>query len=227
MNIRMRLAALAAAAALSACAASPALGPAPSPDDCVAARLLSNGTHADIALPAEVFAADHPARTLYPQADYFLIGWGEQAFYMAEEAGAWKGFKAILPPSRSVLHVVAVDGSIDALAWREGDALDIALSETGARAMAAGLARSLRRDEAGAPIVLGPGRAPGRSAFLADGRGFHLFRMCNHWAAARLREAGAPVRAEASFTAPGLIKAMRRETPRACPVPATQAERVN
>ncbi|MEO1136131.1 MAG: DUF2459 domain-containing protein [Pseudomonadota bacterium] len=207
------------ALALGACAGSPPLGPPPTAGDCIATRVLTNGTHTDIALPADAFDENHSLRAIYPDADHFLIGWGERDFYMAEDAGLWKGVKAILPPSPSVLHVVAVEGPMDALAWRDGEVLDVALSRTGARAMTAELERSLVRNDKGAVLVLGAGRAAGRSVFIADGRGFHLFKMCNHWAAARLREAGVPVKARFSFTASALVKAVERKTERVCPQP--------
>lgn len=184
--------------------------------DCIGARVLSNGTHTDIALPVDAFHENHPLRAIYPDADHFLIGWGERDFYMAADAGLWKGLKAVLPPSPSALHVVAARGPMDALAWRDGAAVDVALSRRGAQSMTEGLARSLVRDDEGAVMVLGPGRAAGRSVFLSDGRGFHLFQMCNHWAAARLRETGVPVSARFSFTASALVKAVERKTERAC-----------
>lgn len=214
---RLRFAFLAMMAALlGACASAPS--PPPGPGDCVTARLWSNGWHTDIALPSHVFAADHALRKRFPEARYYLIGWGERDYYMSQGAGVWKALKAIVPPSPSVLHVVAVNGPIENLQWREGDYVEFALSETGARRMAAAFADSLAYDDAGEAIELGPGRAAGRSAFFADNANFHLFYMCNHWAAARLRDAGAPVRSALSFTAPALLRAMRREAPPACPM---------
>ena len=204
---------------LGACASAPSLPPGPG--DCVTARLWSNGWHTDIALPSSVFEENHALRARFPEARYFLIGWGERDFYMAEEAGFWKGLKAIVPPSPSVLHVVAVNGPIETLQWRASDYVEFALSETGARRMAAVFAGSLVYDEEGTAVELGPGRAQGRSVFLADRANFHLFYMCNHWAAARLRDAGVPVRSALSFTAPALMNAVRREAVPACPASET------
>lgn len=206
---------LLAALTFGACA-KPQAGLAPTAESCVTTRLISNGWHADLALPVNVFAPSHPLRRAFPAARYFLIGWGERGFYMDESPGFWKGVSAAVPPGPSVLHVVAVETSMETLQWRESDVVEFALSEDGARAVADSLSRSLALDENGDAIRLGEGRVAGRSAFFADGGNFHLFHMCNHWTAARLKEAGMPLSVRVSFTAPGLLKAVRRVGAPAC-----------
>ena len=206
---------LLAALALAACA-KPQADLAPSAESCVTTRLISNGWHADLALPVDIFTPSHPLRQTFPAARYFLIGWGERGFYMDESPGFWKGVSAAVPPGPSVLHVVAVETSMDALQWRESDVVEFALSEEGARAVADSLSRSLVLDDNGDAVSLGEGRVAGRSAFFADSGNFHLFHMCNHWTAARLKEAGMPLSVRVSFTAPGLLKAVRRVAHPAC-----------
>lgn len=192
-------------------------GAPPSAGDCMTVRLWSNGWHANLALPADAFNEGHPVRTLFPEAQYFLIGWGERDFYMATEAGFWKGLKAIIPPSSSVVHVIAADTPVEDTQWRPRDFVQFAISQAGAEQIADGIAKSLSYDETGTLIILGEGRVAGASHFLAARENFHLFNMCNHWTARRLREAGVPVRAGISFTAPGLISAIRRKTLPSCP----------
>ena len=208
---------LLAALLFSACA-KPNAALAPSAESCVTARLLSNGWHADLALPVDVFEPAHPLRRVFPEARYFLIGWGERGFYMDESPGVLKGVSAALPPSPSVLHVAAVGTSMDTLQWRDGDVVEFALSEEGADAIARSITASLRLDGNGDAVALGEGRVAGRSVFLADSGNFHLFHMCNHWTAARLKEAGLPLSVRVSFTAPALLRAVRRTAPPACPV---------
>lgn len=205
-----------AAMFLSACGSVP--GAPPSAGDCATIQLWSSGWHADIVLPADAFNEDHPVRSLFPGAQYFLIGWGERDFYMATDAGFWKGLKAIIPPSPSVVHVIAADGPIEATPWRRSELVTFSVSRAGAEQLADAVAEALSYDETGAPVILGEGRVAGASHFLAAGGNFHLFNMCNHWTARRLREAGVPVRAGVSFTASGLVSAIRRKAPPACPI---------
>jgi len=209
--------ALAAAFALSlAGCASPGAPPA-TPGDCVPLRLWSNGWHTNFAFSSEVLPEDHAIRRLYPKADYFLVGWGERDFYMAMDAGFWRAVKAVVPPSPSAIQVLAADEPIENRLWRPRDLVDFTVSEAGARRLAAALDGSIDRDRDGAPIGLGEGRLRDSGVFLKARGQFHFFHMCNHWTAARLREAGAPVGARLSFTAGALMRAVDRKTSDACP----------
>jgi uncharacterized protein (TIGR02117 family) len=203
-------------AALVACASGGARAPAPSAGDCETTRLWSNGFHTNIALRAALLDADHPLRTLFPEANYFLIGWGERDYYKADHPGFWMGLKAIVPPSPSVVHVIAGEEQVEDRIW-PGDVLDIAVSREGARRLGRAIARSLAYEARGAPIVESEGKVKGASLFLRSREGFHLFYMCNHWTARVLHEAGVRVSPALSFTADGLMSAVRRKTARACP----------
>lgn len=216
-----RLIGLFAAICLSACGSVPNVPL--TADDCMTIRLWSNGWHVNLALPAETFEEDHPVRTLFPDARYFLIGWGERDFYMADEAGFWKGLKAIIPPSPSAIHVIAADAPVEDTLWRARDLVTLAISRSRAEHMARGIAASLSYNEKEIPIILGEGRVAGASYFLASRGNFHLFNMCNHWTAKRLQEAGVPVRVRISFTASGLMGAIRRKAPSSCHVTELQA----
>jgi len=207
-------AAIMAACALIACAGAPIAQPPP--DDCVRLRLWSNGWHAAIALPAEAFGERHPLRALFPNERYFLVSWGARDFYMADKAGFWDGVFAIAPPTSSAMHVIAGKEPVEETFWRPREMVDFAVSRSAARALADSLAARLVFNGKGAPIILGEGRVAGASYFLESKGQFHLFNMCNHWTARRLKEAGLPVRAGLSFTAGGLMSAVRRKTPRAC-----------
>jgi uncharacterized protein (TIGR02117 family) len=200
---------------VSACASPKA--PPPTPGDCTTIRLWTNGFHVNLAMGAELFEEAHPLRKLFPDATHFLIGWGERDFYIAAEAGVWLALKAITPPSPAVMQVIAAGEPVEDRIWPGRDVVTIAISETGAKALARSIADHVKYDDNGEPIVLARGRVEGGSLFLAARGGFHLFNMCNHWTAARLREAGIPVSARISFTAGGLMRAAKRKTEAECP----------
>lgn len=208
---------------VGACASTPR--PPPTPGDCTTIRLWSNGFHVNLAMRAGLFEDSHPLRKLFPDANHFLIGWGERDFYIATKPGVWMTLKAITPPSPAVMQVIAAEEPVEDRIWPGRDVVTIAISETGARALAQSIADYLKYAENGAPIVLGQGRVEGGSVFVAARGNFHLFNMCNHWTAARLREAGVPVSARISFTAGALMRAVKRKTERVCPVPASSPQR--
>ncbi len=211
------VAAMVTAFTLTACAGAPIAQPPP--DDCVQMRLWSNGWHVSIAMPAEALDEGHPLRTLFPDKQYFLVGWGARDFYMADKAGFFDGLFAIVPPTASAVHVIAGDEPVEETTWRPKELVDFAVAEETARAIADGVAASLRYGDTGAPIKIAEGRVPSASHFLAAKGQFHLFNMCNHWAARRLHEAGLPVRAGVSFTAGGLMRAVDRKTQNSCAAP--------
>ena len=142
---------------------------------------------------------------------------GARKFYMAEKAGFWDGLFAVIPPTTSVIHVIAGRQPVEETVWRPREMVDFAISKSAAEALAGGIAERLAYDENGAPKIVREGRVSGSSYFLEAKGQFHLFNMCNHWTARRLSDAGVPVSAGLSFTAGGLLRAVRRKAPSACP----------
>lgn len=180
-------------------------------------RVWSNGWHTNIALPASAMRPDHPLRTLFPEAGYFLIGWGEQNFYLDEDPGFWTGLNAVVPPSPSVMQVIAGEAPVEETLWPGEEVIDVALSEAGLARLVRELAETLVMDSDGRPVVLQSGRVEDASAFLQARPGFHLLHMCNHWTAARLASAGVELRPRLAFHAPWLMNALKRKAPRHCP----------
>lgn len=189
---------------------------AASAGDCVELHLYSNGFHSDIAAPASIFPSEHTLRRLYPEAQSFLIGWGEEQFYYSDGADLWLGLDALIPPSPSVLHVAYdAEQASDYLGPQEDIAVPI--SREGAARFVAFIDRALVLDEHGAAVVTRPGKWIGRSSFLRSRGGFHLFHVCNHWMARALRAAGVDVNARTPWFASSLVSDLRRRTLPACP----------
>lgn len=195
-------------------------GPAPHAGDCELIGVWSNGWHTSLAVPGHLVGDDHPLRRLFPEEKYFLIGWGAQAFYMDPSPGFWDGVGAALPPTSSVMHVIADDMPVWDAYYYGTELVPVAVSRAGIDAMLGEIGEGLLVDEdSGGLKVLSLGQVPGRSYFIAARDGFHLFNVCNHWTAARLRTAGADVRPRLAFHAPWLTGALRDGgAPMACPV---------
>ncbi len=181
----------------------------PSAADCVELHLYSNGYHSDIAAPASLFPAEHPLRRLYPNAQSFLIGWGDGAFYRSDGTNLWLGLAALIPPSPSVLHV-AYNAPEASAYLGPNDDLAIGVSGEGAARFVAFIDRALVLDEAGAPLHVADGKVVGQSVFLRTHGSFHLFNVCNQWMARALRAAGVDVNARAAWLAGPLIRQVRR-----------------
>jgi len=155
-------------------------------------HVVGHGWHTGIVLRAADVPADAwPARADFPDAQYLEIGWGNRAYYQAADPGAWLALKAAFWPAPSVLHVVAFDGAVERY-FSAAEVIELDVSEAGLQRLIKHLRASHERDAAGRPVVLGPGLY-GRSRFYASHERFHLFKTCNVWVAAALREAGLPV----------------------------------
>lgn len=191
---------------------------APAPGDCVELHLYSNGYHSDIGAPAAIFPEDHPLRRLYPDAQSFLIGWGDQAFYFSDGTDLWIGLDALIPPSASVFHIAYNAGPSSAYLSPNEDTA-VAVSREGAARFVAFIDRFLVLDGQGNPIKTSNGKVIGRSAFLRSRGSFHLLQVCNQWMARALRAAGVDVNARAAWLAGPLIRQVRRVGQTHCPVP--------
>lgn len=189
---------------------------AASDGDCVELHLYSNGFHSDIAAPAAIFPADHPLRRLYPEADSFLIGWGEERFYYSDGTNLWLGLDAIVPPSPTVLHI-AYDAERASAYLGPNDDVVIPVSREGAGAFVAFVNRALALDESGAAMVTRTGKWVGRSSFVRAKGTFHLFNVCNHWMARAIRAAGVNVNTRTPWFASTLVPDVRRHALARCP----------
>ena len=189
--------------------------------DCVLLHIWTNGYHTDLGIPSDILAPDHPLRRLYPNANTLLIGWGEDAFYHSDGTNLAIGLDAIMPPSPTVMHVVA--GAETGSAYL-GPIMDahIGVSREGGAALAEYLRQALVLDGQGRVVVEGPGKVLGASSFLKARGSFHLFNVCNHWMARALRAAGVNMNWRDKWLGGPVVAAARRLTPAACPVPTSR-----
>lgn len=187
----------------------------PMAGDCIELHLYSNGYHSDIGAPASIFPENHPLRRLYPDAESFLIGWGDQAFYYSDGTNLWLGLDALIPPSPSVFHIAYNAGPSSAY-LSPNDETAIAVSHEGAQRFVTFIDRFLVLDAAGNPIRTSDGKVIGRSSFLRSRGSFHLLQVCNQWMARALRAAGVDVNARAAWLAGPLIRQVRKVQPISC-----------
>lgn len=182
---------------------------APTREDCVELHLYSNGYHSDIGAPASMFPQNHPLRRLYPDAESFLIGWGDEKFYYSDGTDLMLGLDALIPPSPSVLHVAYNAGPSSAYLGPNDD-LAVGVSHEGAERFVRYIDRALVLDAYGDVIPTSTGKVVGRSSFLHTRGSFHLLNVCNQWMARALRAAGVDVNARAAWLAGPLIRQARR-----------------
>ena len=204
-------------AVLTACAAPPgtlpvAAGTADVPAPAThSVQVVNHGWHTGLVLrAADLSAAAWPVKSDFPKAAYFEVGWGDRAYYRATDPGAWLALKAVAWPTPGVLHVVAVDSTLEGFFALTGisEAIEIGVSPAGLQRLLEHLRNSHELDDAGRPITLGPGLY-GHSRFYASRERFHLFKTCNVWVATALQAAGVPVTPALAITASRLMAQLR------------------
>jgi hypothetical protein len=193
---------------LAACAA-PAQFDAPPANDCLVIGVYSNGFHASVIAPQEALEADHPFRRLFPDARWFVAGWGDEAFFRESGGGTiGQGLRAAIPGGPTVVHLIAIDEPPERY-FASGESVRIAVSGADAAALARYLKEEIELSPGGGPVVVAPGHHAGRSVFLRGrDRTFSLFNNCNHWAARALNAAGVEI--AGTTTATALISRARR-----------------
>lgn len=205
-------------ALLTARAGDSRLWPADPGAAVVEVYLVSNGYHTGLALPTAQVAAtaqQHGATALAVVAENFAaypfieIGWGEEKFYAAVPTAAQVTFdlavRALLNPANSsVLHVAGLPDAPRKV-FRSADIVPMKLGAASFAGLVLAIDATFEKNSASkAPQPLGRGLYA-TSLFYRAQRSFHIFNVCNHWAADMLSAAGLPMTPVLDTVAAGLL----------------------
>jgi uncharacterized protein (TIGR02117 family) len=210
--------ALVLATVLTARFGDPALWPPGAGEPRVEIFVVSHGYHSGLVLSREAVAEaagrqSHAALGAVSQrfagTRWLEIGWGDEGFYrhVPDVASLTIGLavRALFRPGNpSVVHVVGLPGHPREV-FSRSDIVRIELSSGGWARMLDALEASFSKGEGGAvPQPLGPGLY-GSSLFYRGVETFHVFNVCNHWAARLLSAAGVPTAPVLATLPPGLF----------------------
>jgi uncharacterized protein (TIGR02117 family) len=160
--------------------------------------LISNGWHADLAMPARAAGIDWPRylppedfQAADPMAAYIAFGWGDRDFYLEtprfSDLSAGTALKAVMGSGRAVLHVSYLH---QPEAGPGTSALFI--SEAAYVRLALAIRQQFQSDGTGKSIVI-PGQGYGAADAFYEAKGsYSLVRTCNAWMGERLIEADLP-----------------------------------
>jgi hypothetical protein len=195
---------LLAAAALAACLLGGAVRAAPPPPtaaNCIAVYAVSNGFHGGLVAPgAAVEAAGLPSFG----GPWVEIGWGEARAYQAPRLTFGNILGVVFAPGPSALLIAPLRDRPDRL-WGDA-AVEFGVSREGLASLMSDVAAEAERDEQGRLVVLSQARG---GQFLAARSRFRVWRMCNAWAAERLRASGVTMKPGRVFTAGALMTRIR------------------
>lgn len=171
--------------------------------------VVRRGFHTGIALRAD----DWPDRTGkllqdFPYARYLEFGWGDAAYYQAQEKTVGMALAAVFWPTQSVMEVIGLD-AVSTQRSEDYEAVEVSLSDAGWHALIASIAGSFAGDKV-APTGTAFTTAVGQSRFYHARGHFYFPRMCNRWTAERLKSASCPIQAWSVVTASQVMRETRR-----------------
>lgn len=183
---------LAALILFAGCAANRVHQPLPVADAERTIYLVDLGWHTGLAVKrTDIPPGLWPEAQDFPKAEYLEVGWGDHDFYQSAGFNLWYGIKAVLVPTRSVLHVVGVPVHPTAY-FSAAEIVEIRLSERQLRQIIVSIHNTYTRENTDRAQAIAPGLYPDSRFYAAEGK-FHMFNTCNVWVARILRDAGLPV----------------------------------
>ncbi len=169
--------------------------------------ILDHGMHSGIGFRQDDTGSCLTLREIGNDAEYVEIGWGDEAYYPADESTSGMTMKAAFWPTGSVLHVAAVKGRLHDF-FPDSKIFALELTREGFDRMCTRIVKQFVRSEDGTIAALQPGQYDGSYFYKSTGS-FHLFNNCNSWTAQMLREAGVPISTLNTLTSSQLM--MRAE----------------
>jgi uncharacterized protein (TIGR02117 family) len=171
--------------------------------------VVNHGWHTGIAVRrTDIPPGAWPAHRDLPASEYVEVGWGARDFYLAPEGTVWLALKATFWPAPGVLHLVAFDGPVERF-FVGREIVEVLVSGRGLHRLTAFIQDAYAKDEAGTPIVVGPGQYA-NSRFYVARETYSLLKTCNTWTVTALRAAGLPVVPLSALTAAGAMGEARR-----------------
>jgi uncharacterized protein (TIGR02117 family) len=170
--------------------------------------VVRRGWHTGVALAtADWPQRDRPLLSSFATAPYLEFGWGDAAFYQADEPTVRMALAAALWPSATVMEVVPLHAApLPGTGDFESTAVHVSSAEL--QAITSSLDASFAQPISPTGKTY---RTAGGEARFYHARGkFYLFRMCNRWTAELLQHAGCAVRPRLTMTAGAVVSAAKK-----------------
>lgn len=165
--------------------------------------IVRHGWHTGFVIPANVIQARLPQLYYrFGNAPYIEFGWGDQAYYEAEDVTLGLAVRAVFWPTGSVIHAVAVTQRPDI--HYTNNPVDVLCLDPKQYSLLLGfIENSFYKDGDGNIIKSKDGSEDNSQFYKAEGD-YYLGNTCNNWTAKGLKSAGLNI-SPASKTTAGSI----------------------
>jgi uncharacterized protein (TIGR02117 family) len=186
----------------------------PDKEVCAAGKtvyVVNHGLHTGIVVNREDFIALMPmlARN-FTIGNYIEIGWGDAKFYQSRDPSIYLAIQAMLWPTESVLHVVAIPGMPHHYFSNGVTIIELSLTQDSYQRLLSYLADTFTYLGDRQIVLLGPGLYGSSYFYRAEGE-FHTFNNCNTWVARSLEQSGYPISSRGVVTATSLLSRLRSQ----------------
>ena len=184
-------------------------------DECHSIFVADHGWHTGLILLAQDFDPRVSLRTTYFDGKQWLeFGWGDAAFYQADEISFTLALRALLSPTDAVMHVYGFNGA-PPRNFSKSEVVRLRVATAGYQRMMAFIRDSFARDadQHVEPIKQG---LYGRSHFFKALGSYSMFRTCNTWTAEALQAAGLDVDPGSAATSGELMSQLKNLQSPAC-----------
>lgn len=176
-------------------------------------HVVGHGWHTGIVVSYSDLPEDlWPEKEHFSGSTYLEVGWGEEAFYRAQEITVPMVSGAALFPTRSVLHGVGFSDPVGVY-FPNSRIVQLAVTESGFFDLVQYIHDEFVREEGRAAAPIGRGLYGNSYFFRARGM-YSLFHNCNYWVAYGLSVAGVPMSPYFALTASAVL-AQASRTPNA------------
>lgn len=154
----------------------------------------------------------------FGSSQYIEFGWGDKAFYQAEEITSSLALRAILWPTESVIHAVAVP-EIKGIYLSNSEVAVLCLDNNQYAQLISFIEHSFYKDNNGNIIKL-KSEINGNSQFYKGEGDYYLTNTCNKWTAKGLKSAGFDISPVFKLTADSIMSFLAKQdkslTKRSC-----------
>lgn len=169
-----------------------------------AVYVVSHGWHTGFVIPsAKVYETIPSLERRFGGSDNIEFGWGDKHFYQAKEITMGLAARAILWPTETVVHTVAVPGNVTDDFGNSRIAL-LCLDDKAIGSLLKFVSNSFSVNSLGEPVQLAKG-VYGDSQFYKGAGDYHILNTCNEWTAKGLKSIGMDISPVASITAESVM----------------------
>ena len=171
--------------------------------------IISHGWHTGIAVEKESIFCQLPKDEQIPDGHFLLFEWGDGRYFTHKDPGIGLLLRAAFLPTKSVLHVTALQSS-PADVFRNSTVIQIQITREGLQHLGKYIHDSFRYDKHQNLIFAANGLYPNSRFFEAD-QLYFFPRTSNTWTARALRETGFPITPFWANTSGNVIKQAKKD----------------